>query len=292
MTRRDIEFRTGDGVALRGWRYIPDSGTAPFPTIVATHGFSAVKEMYLDRVAERFAEAGFAVLVYDHRNFGSSDGEPRQEADPWLQVRDLRDAITYAQTLAKTDSGRVGLWGTSFSGGHVVVAAGLDWRVRCVVAQVPGLGGPRVPKGASALLDRLAEDRRDRMEGKPPAMVPVVAAQGPAALATPDAYEWFTRTGAERAPAWRNEVTLRSLELMMSYRPRLYMRDVAPAPLLMIVAARDSLIPVEGLREAFAEASEPKKLLELDCGHFDPYVERFEECASAATAWFREHLST
>src|SRR4051794_36505114 len=93
--RTDIAFKTEDGVTLRGWHYLPDAGRGRLPTIVMAHGFSAVKEMYLDRFAETFAAAGLAAVVFDNRNFGASDGEPRQEIDPWQQVRDYRDAITY-----------------------------------------------------------------------------------------------------------------------------------------------------------------------------------------------------
>ena len=89
--RTEIEFKAEDGVTLRGWHYLPDSRPGKVPTIVMAHGFSAVKEMYLDRFAEAFAEAGLGSLVFDNRNFGASDGEPRQEIDPWRQVRDYRD---------------------------------------------------------------------------------------------------------------------------------------------------------------------------------------------------------
>ena len=82
--RKDIEFKAEDGTILRGWHYLPDGASAPYPTIVMAHGYSAVKEMYLDRFAEAFAIAGFAALVFDNRNFGASDGQPRQEIDPWL----------------------------------------------------------------------------------------------------------------------------------------------------------------------------------------------------------------
>ena len=68
------------------------------------HGFSAVKEMYLDKYAETFAAAGLNALVFDNRNFGASDGEPRQEIDPVQQVRDYRHAITYADTLTEVDT--------------------------------------------------------------------------------------------------------------------------------------------------------------------------------------------
>jgi dipeptidyl aminopeptidase/acylaminoacyl peptidase len=81
--RKDVEFKTQNGVTLRGWHYLPDQRSRKVPTIVMAHGFSAVKEMYLDKFAEVFAEAGLGALVFDNRNFGASGGEPRQEIDPW-----------------------------------------------------------------------------------------------------------------------------------------------------------------------------------------------------------------
>ena len=92
--RRDIEFNA-EGVILRGWLYVPDGAVGSVPAVVMAHGFSAVKEMYLDRYAEVFAAAGLAALVFDNRNFGASDGEPRDEIDPWQQVRDYRHALTW-----------------------------------------------------------------------------------------------------------------------------------------------------------------------------------------------------
>ena len=97
--RKDIRFQTEGGLTLRGWLYLPDVGGGPAPTVVMAHGFSAVKEMYLDRFGEVFADAGLAALVYDNRNIGASDGEPRLHLDPWEQVSDYRDAITFASTL-------------------------------------------------------------------------------------------------------------------------------------------------------------------------------------------------
>src|SRR5258705_5759507 len=127
MARRDIEF-DAEGVPLRGW-FSPAEGAGwPGPAVVMAHGFSAVKEMYLDSFAEVFAAAGLNVLVFDNRCFGASDGEPRQEIDPWAQVRDYRDAITYLHTLPEADPGRIGIWGSSYSGGHSLVVAAIDRR--------------------------------------------------------------------------------------------------------------------------------------------------------------------
>jgi dienelactone hydrolase len=109
---KDIEFKTEDGITLRGWHYIPDGASGPVPTVVMSHGFSAVKEMYLDKYAEAFAAAGIGSIVYDNRNFGASDGKPRLEIDPWRQVSDYRDAITYAETLDEVDPNTIGIFGS------------------------------------------------------------------------------------------------------------------------------------------------------------------------------------
>ena len=188
--RTDIEFKAEDGVTLRGWHYLPDSRPGKVPTIVMAHGFSAVKEMYLDRFAQAFADAGLGSIVFDNRNFGASDGQPRQEIDPWQQVRDYRDAITFAETLDATDPDRIGIWGSSYSGGHVLVVGAIDRRVKCVVAQVPLISGHANARRLiradyiSGLQKMFDGDRRARMQGKPPAMIPVVS-EDPAGPAAP-----------------------------------------------------------------------------------------------------------
>src|SRR5215472_1879441 len=116
----DIEF-DADGTALRGWLYRPRGVAAVAPAVVMAHGYNCIKELYLDRYAAAIANAGRVVLAYDHRNFGESDGEPRQELDPWVQVRDYRNAITFVQTLEGVDCEQIGIWGTSSAGGHVLV---------------------------------------------------------------------------------------------------------------------------------------------------------------------------
>jgi len=299
MTRRDIEF-DAEGVTLRGWHYpAGDAGTGGAPAVVMAHGFSAVKEMYLDRFAEVFNAAGMNVVVFDNRNFGASDGEPRQEIDPWDQVRDYRDAITYASTLPEVDADRIGIWGSSYSGGHVLVVAAIDRRVKAVVCQVPLISGHDNLRalvradfiaGFRQLFDA---DRLARFRGEPPAMVPVVDADplAPSALPTPDSWEWFTETGKSRAPAWRNEVTLRSVELFTEYEPGTYLPWISPTPLLMLVARGDHLVPAELAIAAFDTAHEPKKLVILPGGHFEAYTIGFDAASGHARDWLTEHLT-
>ncbi|MEZ5933851.1 MAG: alpha/beta hydrolase [Alphaproteobacteria bacterium] len=297
--RKDIDFKTEDGVTLRGWHYTPDSGAGPWPTVVMAHGFSAVKEMYLDRFAEVFAAAGLAALVFDNRCFGASDGEPRQEIDPWLQINDYRDAITFAETLDATDAGRIGVWGSSYSGAHVLVLGAIDRRIKCVASQVPLISGHRnarrlIRADVIAPVEGMcADDRRKRYAGEPPAMIPVVSEDpaGPAALPTADSWHWFTETGRTRAPSWQNEVTLRSVELFMAYEPGAYIEFVSPTPLLLVVALGDHLTVADEALGAYERARHPKKLVTLKGGHFDAYVADFEAASSAARDWLAGHLA-
>jgi uncharacterized protein len=296
MARRDIEF-DAEGVTLRGWFYPAEGASGTAPTIVMAHGFSAVKEMYLDAYAEVFAAAGLNALVFDNRNFGASDGEPRQEIDPWAQVRDYRHAITYAGTLSQSDD-RIGVWGSSYSGGHVLVVAAIDRRVKAVACQVPMVSGHdnfRALVRADLIAgfqDMFNADRAARFRGDPPAMVPVVAEDpaAPCALPTRDSWEWFSETGKTRAPSWRNEVTLRSVEMFSEYEPIAYLPYISPTPLLMQPAIGDHLTPCDLAVAAYEKAREPKKLNILPGGHFDAYVKGFDDSSGPARDWFVRHL--
>jgi len=146
MPRTDIEFKTSDHVVLRGWFYTPTTNTEkPLPCLVMSHGFSALKEMDLDTFAEHFvSKLQISCLVYDNRGFGSSDhkpGHPRHEIIPSIQTSDISDAITYAQSREDVNEGKIGLWGSSYSGGHVLWVAAVDRRVKAVLSQVPCVNG-------------------------------------------------------------------------------------------------------------------------------------------------------
>jgi uncharacterized protein len=298
MTRRDIAF-DAEGVTLRGWFYEAEGPGASRAAVVMAHGFSAVKEMYLDSFAEAFAAGGLNVLVFDNRCFGASDGQPRQEIDPWAQIRDYRHAITYAGTLPEVDPARIGIWGSSYSGGHVMVVAAIDRRVKAVVCQVPLVSGHanlRALVRADFIAGFRAQfdaDRLARFRGEPPAMVPVVDEDplAPSALPTPDSWEWFTQTGDSRAPTWRNEVTLRSVEMFTEYEPGTYLPYISPTPFLLLVAEGDHLVPSGLAIAAFETAHQPKELVIMPGGHFDAYTKGFEASSGLARDWFTRYLA-
>jgi hypothetical protein len=135
-------------------------------------------------------------------------------------------------------------------------------------------------------------DRRARFQGEDPAYLPVVSEDllGDAALPTQDSYEWFTETKEKRAPNWENEVTLKTVELMSEYRPMAHAKDISPVPLRMLVANGDHLAVKDAAFETYEKAREPKSIVTLDGGHFDAYVDAFDEASTAAIEWFEEHL--
>jgi uncharacterized protein len=141
---RNVEFWS-DGAILRGRLYTPQEASPPYPAVIMAHGFTATITMTIDRYAEAVCAAGFAVLLYDHRNFGISDGEPRQHISPWVQARGYVDALSALERLDEVDSTRLAIWGDSGSGASVVVVGAIDERVKAVLAQVPALGAVPPP---------------------------------------------------------------------------------------------------------------------------------------------------
>ncbi|PIC83005.1 alpha/beta hydrolase [Sporosarcina sp. P1] len=294
FTRKDISFGTED-YRIRGWLYLPAG--EDLPVIVMAHGFGALKEMYLDRYAERFAGAGFAVVVFDYRSFGDSDGLPRNEVNPWRQIDDYRHAITYAGSIAEVDENRIGIWGTSYSGGHVLAVAAADKRVRCAVSQVPTVSGTesskrRVPaEQVQALHASFQEDRLCRMEGGQPAVRTVASLEAAdrSIYGSGEAADWYMTAGM-LSPNWTNEVTLRSVEYSRWYDPGHLIEMVSPVPLLMIVGTEDTVTPADLALKAYEKALEPKRLALLRGGHFDPYVKEFDYSSGEAVRWFKQHL--
>jgi uncharacterized protein len=301
VARDDIEF-TAQGATLRGWFYPAEGVIGEAPCVVVQHGFSAVKEMWLDRYAEVFQAAGLSAVVYDHPGFGASDavpGTPRQEIDPWQQIRFIQHAITYAQSRSDVDSDQIGLWGSSYGAAHAYVTAAIDRRVKAIVGQIPAISGSEHFKQLvrldnwAAMDAAFARERQARAAGAEPTLIPVVDPDPTAvsALPTSDSYQWFQSTAEQRAPAWRNEVTLLTMEYFRGYEPRAWIPLIAPTPLLMIVAPFDRLTDGQFATEAYETASHPKKLQLVAGGHFDSYTgPGFEVTSTAARDWFVEHL--
>lgn len=304
-TRHDIEIPLPDGVVLHAWHYAQAQAGAP--VIVMSHGFGAVKEMQLDLIAEVFSGGGFNCVVYDHRNLGASGGEPRHHIDPWQQVADCREVVTFARNLAGVDGARVGIWGTSYSGGHALVMGGTDRRITAVVSQGATISGWRTSlrrfPGDSwgKMAQRFAADRDAVFKGAPMAVGAMMPDVKPEDIARDDiaiddarpgnsSADWVRATPPEKLGHWGNKLTLRSLELYRTYEPGAFITQISPTPLLMITMDNDTVTPTDEILGAYNLALEPKRLVMLRGGHCDLYCYKRAEATQAALAFYQEFL--
>jgi uncharacterized protein len=235
--------------------------------------------------------------VHDHRGFGDSGGQPRQDINPWQQITDWRRAISYLQDRPEVDENRIGLWGTSFAGGHALVLGATDRRLKAIVSQVPTIDGHAAglrrvsPENVADLEVLFAADERAQLRGEPPATQAIVSADAAqsSSYKAADAVSFYIR----RAPAdiWENKVTVRSTRWARMYAPGEWIDRVSPTPLLMVVAEHDHIAVTDLALKAYERALHPKRLVMTKGGHFDPYEKDFETASRAAVDWFRTHLT-
>jgi len=301
IEKRDVMFKSGESFAA-AWLFLPKAAVpgARVPAVAMAHGLGAVQEMYLEPFARRFAEVGVAALVFDYRGFGASGGEPRQRISPHDQMEDYRNALTWLSLQPEIDADRLGVWGSSFSGGHVIQVAAHDSRVKAVVSQagamdvdqiIHTIAGPEMFAGLQHLT--VQERIRHATEGGEK-YIPSTGRPGEGFALQPDqdSYDFAHQAQATVAPAWRNEVTMGSLDAILEHAPGRFIDLVAPRPLLMILAKDDVIAPPDSIREAFNRAGGPKRLLEIDGGHYAVYSGNgAKKAAQAAIEWFTEHLS-
>ncbi|MGB3473370.1 MAG: alpha/beta fold hydrolase [Mycobacterium sp.] len=293
--REDVSFRSGTD-RIGAWLYRPDdAGRNGAPLLVMAHGLGAVRTMRLDAYAERFAAAGYACLVFDYRNFGDSEGAPRQLLDVGMQLADWSAAVDFAHTLAGVDRNRIGLWGTSFGGGHVIATAA-RLRVAAVVAQCPftdGIASARtIPPLTIARISLLAlRDLAAARLGNPPVMVATAGRPGDVALmSTPDSYPGYLKL-VPQGQNLRNEVAARIGMKILAYRPGRQAAKVR-CPILFCVCDTDSVAPPEPTLHYAAKAPRGtvKRYRE---GHFDIYVgDAFERAVADQLEFLDRNLKT
>ena len=300
--RRDIEFKS-KGVTCRGWFYTPDQGKKPYPVMVLAGGWCYVKEIVMPFYAEMFAKAGCAALVFDYRNFGVSDGQPRQHFDHIMQMEDYKNAISFVETLPEVDPERIGIYGISLSGGTTLVVAATDPRVKCVVSVVGVMDGYANMRrshgfnGFPRLVKAVTEDRKRRFEGKPSEYIPMSTTDPEKVLAAwpyPDTYEIFTRIQKTVAPLHEHRNTIESVENLMNYNVWGYLDRILYTAVLMIVTEGDRHTPWDLQIKAFnlIQSTRKKMVVIPKTGHMDIYGEqaKLEMAAKAATEWVAEQL--
>ena len=300
-SRQPVAFDS-EGAVLRGFLYPAQRGDPPYPTVIMAHGTSATISMVADRYAEVFAAAGISSLLYDHRNFGLSGGEPRQEINPWVQCRGHRDAITYAKAIDDHDATRIGLWGDSYSAGGVYLVAAADPRVKAVVAQCPVFGAqPPDVEPSIKIFDRIRETLDSGDVSTDPDVTGPMPVVSPDQFGTPSllqpiqAFRWFLDYGGRHGTGWLNRVTRVIPSTAAPYSPFLCAPYIT-APSLMMVAPGDEMPHAnpEVSRQAFDLITGEKEWYDIEGGHFGLLYhpsDLFDEASSAQADFLRSHLT-
>jgi fermentation-respiration switch protein FrsA (DUF1100 family) len=296
MQVEDIRFPS-EGLLCAGTIYRPE-GDGPFPAVLLSHGFGAIRQMRnIPEVATLLAQAGILALAIDFRFLGESEGEPRQQVLPHAQRQDIRNALSYLQSLPEVDGERLGLWGTSFSGGQSIQVAAFDHRVKALVTQVPATDLYRqirfsAPDEQRQLLDdAIAAEYGRRLAGEPPATMKLADEEGQPSVFGVESFEWAMRNEREHA-GFHNAVTVTSLQEAVQTAPGAYVEAVSPIPLLVIMAEPDKTVVTDYTKAMFEQAGEPKKLVTFEGLHYDAYdkPEVLEFVSREARDWFARHL--
>ena len=292
--RSNLDF-TSCGMRCAGWLYLPRAVVRP-PVVIMAHGFGAERTFGLEPFAERFAQAGLAVFLFDYRCFGDSEGEPRNWISPRRHLQDWEAALAHVKSLATIDPSRIALWGTSFSGGHVIVIAARHPEISAVVAQVPFADGlallasvplklmPRL--GTVALRDLIRIVTR-----RAPFTVPIVGSPDSLAIMNmPGSWEGY-QSILPKETSWRNACPARAILTTSFYRPIRHAQRVR-CPVLLVMAARDEVIPSWSVKKEQARLPNAQ-LVVLNSGHFDPYNGScFEDAVVTEQNFLATHLQS
>jgi alpha-beta hydrolase superfamily lysophospholipase len=300
---RRVEFPS-EGAVLRGRLYLPPSSRVRHPVVIMAHGFSAtLRGMTADNYAEAFRDAGFAALLYDHRNFGISGGEPRQQINRWVQARGFRDAITRATTLPEVDPERIAIWGDSMSASEAILVGAVDARVKAVVVQVPALGDeppPAASDGSRFAAIAEAFQRGDVRENLADVVgpMPVVSfdQHGTPSLLEPlTAFRWFIEYGGRHGTGWQNWASLATPATAVPFHAVTCAPNLKGA-LLMMISPEDEMPGASPriARMVFDAAPQPKELVEIDGGHFGLLYypsPLFDQASRAQCEFLLRHLA-
>jgi fermentation-respiration switch protein FrsA (DUF1100 family) len=289
-----------EGETLAGLLYLPP-GDGPHPLIVMAGGWCYVKELVQPKFAEEFAAVGLASLIFDYRYMGGSTGEPRQHIDPWQQIQDYRNAISYAEGIAEVDPERIGAWGISYSGGHVLILGAIDPRVRAVCGVVPvadGYENMRLAHGTLGLrrlkADLLAARRRRYATGEQTYLPHQPDGDELATWPYPQSRITFRRLKETQAPAYDGRATAESTEMLMSYSVFPFLPRLLATPTLLVVAEGDDHTHWELQAAAYEAIPGSRKRLEVvpRSTHLTFYEDdaTARSVAALAGAWFNEQL--
>ena len=280
----------------------PDGVSGPVPLVVMAGGWCYVKEMVLPHYAKFFHEVGFATLRFDYRNDGESTGTPRQHIDPWGQIEDYRNALSFAETLDDIDMSRTGVFGISYSGGHVLILSSIDTRPQFAISVVPVIDGFQTirrfhgERQFARLQQIITDDRKNRFEGKPHGYLPMSSVRPMEEMCSwPDTqcYPVFQKIKETEAPNHQHRNTIESMELLNQYNVIPHCKRIFDTRVLMTIAKGDANTSGDLQMEAFNAITNPKKTLEtFDVTHMSIYydLDDLAKMGRAQAAWLQANF--
>ena len=274
--------------------YLPEGVENP-PVVVMAHGFAAERTFRLTAFAEVFAQRGLAAYCFDYRGFGKSKGKIRNYVSPKRHLQDWRAALAHVRKSGLVNPHKIALWGSSFSGGHVIKIAAEDRAVRGIVSQVPFTDSLTVPEAGDLnfmgrVLKHALRDYWNMIRLKEPHYIPAVAKPGSVGgLVQPGAIDDYKALVPEDS-TWENKVPARSLVETMFYRPGFAAAKLA-CPALFILAEDDNITLASAAKRA-AKSALYGKIMNIPGGHFDVYTgELFEKVSSEEADFLEECLA-
>jgi uncharacterized protein len=302
VSRLDVEFKS-EGATVRAWFYKAD-GDGPRPAVVLAGGWCYVREIVMPTYAQAFAQAGVTAMIFDYRNLGVSDGDNRQHLDPWAQIRDYQNAISFLERREEVDPHRIGVWGISYSGGHALILAAIDPRVKSIVSQIPVIDGYENMRRAHGtmeyrrLWDLILADRKLRYERPGERLyLPHATEKSEAEVSAwpfPETVRTFAAIKNSEAPLYQNKSTVESVDLLMTYDVGPFVKRIYNTPTFMIVAEGDDLTLWDLEIGAFNAIPSARKKLHVlpHTTHMTLYSDqsKVKTAAKLATDWFSETL--
>ena len=280
-------------IRCSGELYIPEGVSHP-PVVIMAHGFGAEKTFGLPAYAEIFASNGLAVYLFDYRCFGESDGEPRNYVDPGRHLQDWKAAIDHVRLLPAINPDKIALWGSSFSGGHVLVTASNDQDISAVVAQVPFVDAVSTTfkLGFKFLMQATPHAIRDLsriLTFRSPHFVKIIGKPDEFAIMnTPESYPGYSAIVPEDT-TWENKCPARIILTFATYRPIASAHKIK-CPTLIMLGEKDSLINAKAV-EKTAQKIPNAKLVKYPFGHFDIYTGKaFEDAVKQQTEFLLTRL--
>jgi len=231
--------------------------------------------MFIPEVAEQFQAAGITALIYDPRNTGTSEGQPRNEIDPTKQVEDYSDALTFLNSLSIVDQDSIGFWGMSFSATISLCAVALDKRAKFVIAVCPLMAFEGDGERFSSILVKTMKDREFQLKGNLPFYIPLLTENGesPAGIgiwADKEVLEYISTAKERISSSFESRITIQTYYKMVQWQPSGLMRYVSPTPAMIVVPENDKVSPPDGQIALFNSLSEPKKMhMALGKGHLN-----------------------